>query len=617
MLESEPLVRERLKRSQALIEQGYAFQNQGDFRSASKRYRAALELIPKHPTALQLLGLIAKREGNAGQAQSLMQASLDINPNQPHVWNNLANVFLDLGEPTKAAAALDEALRQDQNYVDARLNRAKLRLRLGELTSAEADVAVGLARDHPHFPKFLQLKAQLLSRREAFDDALVCLDLAITKESEDGSLHHDRGVALHQLGRNPESIDAHGRAEQLGVRHTVAAYNRANTLQALGRHAEAQSAYMEACVIDPANVLAQVDLARFRWRQGDPYWDETLLAALQHPSFGLNAALHGAYGQLLWQAGQDDSALRAWTSAAKLAPGQAQWKEAMGRALVRAGEISRGIALQREALSIEQDNASFHASLATSLLIAGDLAQADHHVQQTLLRLPLDQYAWALQELCWRASRDSRHSWLCDFDRLLHIEDLSPPSGWQDMESFNQQLAAELTALHHDSKEPLDQTLRRGTQSVGDLHRSPTHCVGKLLDTVNQTVQRFLVNLPKDSLHPFLGRIQSDLAFKSSWSTRLSRDGFHTNHVHPKGWLSLAYYVCVPASCQDSEQKQGWLQFGRPESAMPASLSTLRQVQPKPGRLVLFPSFMWHGTYPFGENALRMAVSADILPRSH
>jgi len=38
-------------------------------------------------------------------------------------------------------------------------------------------------------------------------------------------------------------------------------------------------------------------------------------------------------------------------------------------------------------------------------------------------------------------------------------------------------------------------------------------------------------------------------------------------------------------------------------------------VEPKPCRLALFPSWMWHGTRPFGEGE-RMTVAFDVARRS-
>jgi hypothetical protein len=39
-----------------------------------------------------------------------------------------------------------------------------------------------------------------------------------------------------------------------------------------------------------------------------------------------------------------------------------------------------------------------------------------------------------------------------------------------------------------------------------------------------------------------------------------------------------------------------------------------RAVQPVPGRLVLFPSYMWHGTIPFHAATARTTIAFDAIP---
>ena len=45
--------------------------------------------------------------------------------------------------------------------------------------------------------------------------------------------------------------------------------------------------------------------------------------------------------------------------------------------------------------------------------------------------------------------------------------------------------------------------------------------------------------------------------------------------------------------------------------SFPIDLPPFRTVEPEPGRLVLFPSYMWHGTRPFAEGE-RMTVAFDV-----
>jgi uncharacterized protein (TIGR02466 family) len=96
------------------------------------------------------------------------------------------------------------------------------------------------------------------------------------------------------------------------------------------------------------------------------------------------------------------------------------------------------------------------------------------------------------------------------------------------------------------------------------------------------------------------------------WSVRLQRSGFHVNHVHPEGWISSAYYVDVPDEVQDAGARSGWIKFGEPRFPTPGA-GPAHFVQPRAGRLVLFPSYLWHGTTPITGDQPRMTIAFDAV----
>nr|WP_237219744.1 putative 2OG-Fe(II) oxygenase [Sphingomonas arenae] len=100
------------------------------------------------------------------------------------------------------------------------------------------------------------------------------------------------------------------------------------------------------------------------------------------------------------------------------------------------------------------------------------------------------------------------------------------------------------------------------------------------------------------------------IRFAGSWSVCLTGQGFHSQHVHPQGWISSALYVDLPARLDGSE---GWLTLGQPQDSLGSGLEPFRTVEPKVGRLVLFPSMMWHGTIPFAAGE-RLTTAFDIAP---
>jgi uncharacterized protein (TIGR02466 family) len=113
--------------------------------------------------------------------------------------------------------------------------------------------------------------------------------------------------------------------------------------------------------------------------------------------------------------------------------------------------------------------------------------------------------------------------------------------------------------------------------------------------------------------HPYLMRNTGGAKMVGCWSVRLQRGGFHVNHLHPQGWISSAYYVALPAETADPDAMHGWLKLGEPRMPTPGAVPA-RFEEPRVGRLVLFPSYMWHGTTPIVGDEPRLAVAFDAVP---
>jgi hypothetical protein len=151
---------------------------------------------------------------------------------------------------------------------------------------------------------------------------------------------------------------------------------------------------------------------------------------------------------------------------------------------------------------------------------------------------------------------------------------------------------------------------------MGNIFAAGNSLVLSLKARIEEAVADVIASLPPDGRHPFLGRRADHFAFAGSWSSRLHDQGFHANHLHPGGWISSAYYVALPDSMATGDGRQGWLQFGEPSYDVGLSEPVRRAVQPKPGRLVLFPSYMWHGTVPFRAPQSRTTIAFDVVPQN-
>src|SRR5690606_6986059 len=211
---------------------------------------------------------------------------------------------------------------------------------------------------------------------------------------------------------------------------------------------------------------------------------------------------------------------------------------------------------------------------------------------------------------------DPREQWLLDYQRMIRQVEVPPAAGYADTESFFAALAEVLTSLHRTRAHPIDQTLRGGTQTNGFLFRLKHPLLRELEAQIRVAVREALSTFPSEPEHPFWGRRPrgDDVRFSGAWSVRLRSAGYHTNHVQPMGWISSALYVALPDEVRTSDSRAGYIQFGVPLLDKDLGLPPRRVVKPEVGTLVLFPSYMWHGTIPFESQQPRLTVAFELLP---
>ncbi|WP_300973523.1 putative 2OG-Fe(II) oxygenase [Sphingomonas sp. LHG3406-1] len=207
--------------------------------------------------------------------------------------------------------------------------------------------------------------------------------------------------------------------------------------------------------------------------------------------------------------------------------------------------------------------------------------------------------------IAWRMLDDVKADWL-EPSALVAVHDLAgelPPLA---------DLADHLRGLHNQVRQPLEQSVRGGTQTDGNLLLRAEPMVKALREVLARTIADHVASLPpSDAAHPQLRhRRDRPVRFSGSWSVRLQSGGHHDAHVHPEGWFSSALYVALPER-MGGDDKAGWLALGAPQDSLGLDLSPVRMIEPKPGRLVLFPSTMWHGTVPFAAGE-RLTVAFDV-----
>lgn len=597
----------------AILAASFALLNRGDPQGAE------LELArlwnagppPPHP-AVHLLGLIRRAQGRIGEAELLIRQSIEAAPANAEYRNNLGRLLHSAGFLEHAIAAFEEALARDPKLDAARLNLARALDGVGRPRDAEREARASLASKET--AEAHTVLGGALRQQGRHSEALATFDRALALNPKSRAARHDRAIALDKLGRTQDAVAEYESLYAEGLRAPEFFRNWAGALMDLGRGEEAERRLAEALSFNGSDAILHDSLARLRWVRGDTadYARDFEQAVAARPD---DVSLRVRCADLLRRGGRLDDAEELLNAGLLRAPGEPALQAALGVVRGEAGDIAGAADVLSAAHAQLPHDWSLRENLTATLLQAGDPQAALAHVDAAL-RVTPHHSAWlAHRAVALRMLGDPEYVHLYDFERMVRPRELGTPEGFATIEAFNAALAERLRAMHQLDAHPIDQSLRHGTQTSKSLLEVDDPLIRAFLAAVDVALTQHIAEMPDDPTHPVWSRKPKSGRAKlvGCWSVRLRSGGYHVNHVHPEGWISSAYYVAVPREVAGANDHRGWIQFGEPRWPTPG-VTAERFVEPKPGRLVLFPSCMWHGTVPFHEGEERLTIAFDAVP---
>jgi tetratricopeptide (TPR) repeat protein len=601
----------------ATLQQALDLLNRNELVATEAALDQVLAERPQEADALQLMGILRRVQNRPEEAEEFYRRAIAANPNLPQVHHNLGNLLRAQRRDAEAAECQRAAIRLKPNYVEAHLNLGLSLQALGQLEAAEKAFRAAL-HIQPNSLLVKQSLGGVLNDLKRPKEGEAVLRQALAASPRDprqaAALLHNLGMSLKQQKRHREALDALDAALALAPDMPAADYNRANVLQSLGLPEQALESYRVAIARNPLDTLAHRDLNQllYRLERSDQFLRSYDDAAALYPEIG-ELPLHKA--NFLFQMEDYEGAREAYERAARLLSGNVTPHDGLALVHARSGDFDAAIREHEIVVAMEPDNAHAWVNFAETLVRAGDAAKAASAAERAMAIAPDNQHALAMWGLALRAEGDAREEWLNDYERFVQVFELDPPEGYADMAAFNRELNAYLDRLHVDRRESIDQSLRGGTQTHDDIFGAGHELVERLRARIDEAVAAYIARMKEDDAHPLLRRRNPAFRYAGSWSARLRDCGFHANHVHPKGWISSAYYIAVPDAAEDAAEKQGWLKFGEPAFDARFGEPVRRAVQPAPGRLVLFPSYMWHGTVAFRSAEDRTTIAFDAVPK--
>lgn len=280
-------------------------------------------------------------------------------------------------------------------------------------------------------------------------------------------------------------------------------------------------------------------------------------------------------------------------------------------------ELGEGEAAYRcasNAIAMNPDNPVSAMRLAQAALMVGRFSESLNLAEKSMSQQGHNAFWPAIKATALKAlGRDKDYQNFLGMPNAIGVYDLQDVEGYDSPADFLKRLKETLLKLHNWNAQPLSQSVRGGTQTSWDLRFSENAVIQAFFAAMRPLIDDYISKMPKQAGHPLHSRKSEDFYFSGGWSVLLKAQGYHVNHIHPDGWLSSAFYVDVPDSVENQQNKSGWLNFGTPPFAV-TGLKPNLDIQPVPGRLVLFPSYLWHGTRPILEGETRLTLPFDIKP---
>ena len=360
------------------------------------------------------------------------------------------------------------------------------------------------------------------------------------------------------------------------------------------------------------NVSQQIDQAVRLHHAGRYETAADLYRQVLQAEPGHLGALSGL-GMIEYQAGRLDAAIGLLEHVVAVAGEHSGYLMNLGAVHDRAGHARQAADCYRRAITSSPRYPDPYYNLGALYLRLGEPEAAVEVFDRCMIALGRDFHALAYKAHALRDAGDTdAAAWLLDHDHYVRLYTFGVPQGYSDVQTFNAALAK------HVRRHP---TLRANVMSTvggkhtGELLRAPKGPMDVMEPIVDAAVRRYRGSLPDDPRHPVV-RWAPPRWKLTSWGVVMKDGGHERSHIHPSGWISGVFYVNLPDVIADiGAAHQGWLRFGEPTAELPVrSAPLLRDYQPGYGRIILFPSYFYHGTVPFRSREERICVSFDVEP---
>ncbi|NKB59926.1 MAG: tetratricopeptide repeat protein [Alphaproteobacteria bacterium] len=379
-----------------------------------------------------------------------------------------------------------------------------------------------------------------------------------------------------------------------------------------GDNASAIKRITQAIAIDGSVVDYHINLAVVQETAGDlnAAFDRYAAALAIEPR---NPELLGRLSPIAQSTGRYEDFVSTLSSLCAAMPDYAEAFYLRGLSLNILRRMDEAADSLRKAVTLAPGFTQGYANLASVLMDSGKPAEALAACNDCLLLDPAETFALATKAIALAEQGDyEKLRPLMDFDTLLDVHTLDLPPGYDSIEIFNAALRD--AVLTHPSLrlDPNHRSCHFATQT-DDLFLDPAEPFVAFETMIREAANDYRRKLDRNAAHPFLANPMPETALVG-WATVMRAQGHQSAHIHPTSWLSGVYYVTVPDLVRRGDNAhKGWIEFGRPPEHYPITVDPdVTFLEPVEGKLILFPSYLYHRTVPYEDDAMRISIAFDF-----
>jgi uncharacterized protein (TIGR02466 family) len=280
------------------------------------------------------------------------------------------------------------------------------------------------------------------------------------------------------------------------------------------------------------------------------------------------------------------------------------------------GFNNKSIKQLNKILKINKENNLAHRLKGIINLQINKLPKSEKHLKKAIKLDNTDQRAiayYAVSKLAQNKNEEVKEFLaLGTFVKEFYFK---PQPAYDNLSLFNLDLEKDIKNHSLLRREPKGLAARNG-YLTDNIFADKTKSIKLFKKLLLEKIQEYINSLPVDMKHHMLRHKTNEYKI-SSWATLVQGDGFIDKHIHEESWISGAYYCKVPKIINSTKKQEGYFEYGCIPHEIKIDITKENNyVKPEEGKLVIFPSYLYHQTIPHTTSEDRISIAFDLTPKS-